>query len=518
VSGASSRLRRLRLSQWFALSTGLLMVVALLGLAVGLLALKRNADARHLLADRLDPAAVSALRLKAAMLDEETGVRGFLLTGRQQFLEPWLAGRIEEAAARRDLSSSAAAGADVGVLRADLAAVEQAADGWVEGYAKPAIAAVRRTGQRTPDGASVDAGRAHFDRVRAALDRLENNILSARRLARHDLSHAARTVLVTFVGFGVLLLLTVVVATGTLRAVAIKPLDTLARQVRRVARGEFSHSVRVNGAREIVDLGRDVDSMRQRIVAELGALQEAEDRLRRQAQDLQRSNSELEQFAYVASHDLQEPLRKVASFCQLLEQRYAGQLDERADEYIHYAVDGAKRMQELINDLLAFSRVGRTERPTVAVDLNAVVRSALATLDARIEESRATIDVGELPVVQGEPVLLGLVFQNLVGNALKFRGDDPPHVRIEARPDGEFWELAVADNGIGIDSEYAERIFVIFQRLHSRASYEGTGIGLAMVRKIVEHHRGRVWLSPDGDAPGTTFNFTLPRLPEETAV
>jgi signal transduction histidine kinase len=516
VSEGSRGLQRLRLGQWFGLSTGLLLVVALLGITLGLLALKRNADARHLLADRLDPAAVSSLRLNAALLNEETGVRGFLLTGRQAFLEPWLAGRVEEQRARRELAQFAAAGADVGVLRADVAAVARATDAWVEGYAKPAIAAVRRGGETTPDAASVDAGRERFDRVRAALARLQANILTARREARADLSAAARTVLIVFVGFGVLLLVTVAAAAATLRAVAIKPLHSLARQVRRVARGDFEHSVTVDGAREIVDLGGDVDSMRQRILEELGALREAEEQLRRQAQDLQRSNSELEQFAYVASHDLQEPLRKVASFCQLLEQRYAGQLDERADQYIHFAVDGAKRMQELINDLLAFSRVGRADRPMVEVDVNAVLRSALSNLGAAIEESGATVEAGELPVVLGEPALLVLVFQNLIGNAIKFRGEDAPHVRVDARAEADGWEFEVADNGIGIDQDYAERIFVIFQRLHSRASYEGTGIGLAMVRKIIEHHGGHVWLAPDGVATGTTFRFTLPRPPEVT--
>jgi light-regulated signal transduction histidine kinase (bacteriophytochrome) len=213
----------------------------------------------------------------------------------------------------------------------------------------------------------------------------------------------------------------------------------------------------------------------------------------------------------VASHDLQEPLRKVASFCQLLEQRYAGQLDERADQYIAFAVDGARRMQELINDLLAFSRVGRSGNALEAVDCNEVIRAARANLAALIEESGASLDVGPLPVVRGESSLLSLVFQNLIGNALKFRGEESPHVAIDARSHGDFWEFTCRDNGIGIDEEYGDRIFVIFQRLHSRAAYEGTGIGLAMCRKIVEHHGGRIWLSRDGDAPGSTFRFTLPR-------
>jgi light-regulated signal transduction histidine kinase (bacteriophytochrome) len=258
-----------------------------------------------------------------------------------------------------------------------------------------------------------------------------------------------------------------------------------------------------------VNLAHDVDLMRARIVSELEALRAAE-------ADLKRSNAELEQFAYVASHDLQEPLRKVASFCQLLQQRYGGQLDDRADQYIGFAVDGARRMQDLINDLLAFSRVGRVEHPHTDVDCNALVGRVRSDLSGAIEESGAEIVTGPLPTVHADAGLLRLVFQNLVGNAIKFRGDDPPVVHLDAERDDEFWRFRCADNGIGIDPEYAERIFVLFQRLHPRTQYEGTGIGLAMCRKIVEYHRGRMWLDPDqGDEPGSTFYFTLPAPPED---
>jgi light-regulated signal transduction histidine kinase (bacteriophytochrome) len=243
--------------------------------------------------------------------------------------------------------------------------------------------------------------------------------------------------------------------------------------------------------------------MRRRIVAELEALRVAQ-------AELQRSNAELEQFAYVASHDLQEPLRKVASFCQLLQQRYGGQLDERADQYIGFAVDGARRMQDLINDLLAFSRVGRVGRPHAPVDCNALLERARADLATAIEESGAEVESGPLPTVEGDASLLRLVFQNLLGNAIKFRGEAAPRVRVDAERDDGQWRFSVGDNGIGIDPEYAERIFVIFQRLHPRSTYEGTGIGLAMCRKIVEYHGGRMWLdTSDGDS-GSRFCFTLP--------
>jgi light-regulated signal transduction histidine kinase (bacteriophytochrome) len=207
-------------------------------------------------------------------------------------------------------------------------------------------------------------------------------------------------------------------------------------------------------------------------------------------------------------------LRKVTSFVQLLQQRYQGQLDERADQYIEFAVDGAKRMQVLINDLLAFSRVGRTTEGMEEVDLGESLSAALHNLRAVTEETSAVIEVGPLPVVQANSSLLVSLWQNLVGNALKFRTDEPPLIKIDAvRSDAE-WVCSVADNGIGIEPRFSERIFVLFQRLHSREAYAGTGIGLALCRKIVEFHEGRIWLD-ETYSPGTRLCFTLPVLDTE---
>ncbi|HEY6279359.1 MAG TPA: ATP-binding protein [Streptosporangiaceae bacterium] len=292
-----------------------------------------------------------------------------------------------------------------------------------------------------------------------------------------------------------------------LRRAVIQPVSRLAADVRQVADGDFSHQVGQSGPAEVRGLGADVNRMRERILAELSAA-------RARTRDLQRSNAELEQFAYVASHDLQEPLRKVASFCQLLQARYAGQLDEKADEYIEHAVDGAKRMQVLINDLLAFSRVGRTAQKRVPVSCAGLLAQAWANLATVASQTRVTIEAGDLPVVLGEASLLTAVFQNLLSNALKFRSDQPPHVAVSARRDGGFWLFTFADNGIGIEPEYAERVFAIFQRLHDRASYPGTGIGLAMCRKIIEYHGGKIWLDTTAPA-GARFCFTLPVLPED---
>ena len=236
------------------------------------------------------------------------------------------------------------------------------------------------------------------------------------------------------------------------------------------------------------------------------------------AADLQRSNAELEQFAYLASHDLQEPLRKVASFCQLLQRRYSGKLDARADQYIEFAVDGAKRMQALINDLLAFSRVGQTQIQPALVSSEKALAQARLNLAEELEKSGATIETGHLPLVLAELALLSAVFQNLISNAVKFSGAAPPRIVISAVQEGAFWKFSVTDHGIGIDPKYADRIFVLFQRLNERSAYPGTGLGLAMCRKIIEYFGGRIWLdsstaaagSGKSNAQGTRFCFTLP--------
>jgi signal transduction histidine kinase len=318
---------------------------------------------------------------------------------------------------------------------------------------------------------------------------------------------------VVFVGIAAGLLLTVLLLAVGLRATAIRPLHQLAAQARQVADGDFEHEVTARGPREVTNLAADVNTMRERILHELSASREANAILQARATELQRSNSELEQFAYVASHDLQEPLRKVASFSQLLQRRYAGKLDARADQYIEFAVDGAKRMQALINDLLAYSRVGRSDREPALVSSDAALTQARANLAEQIEETGATIETGHLPLVLAELPLLIAVFQNLLSNALKFSGGKPPRVVITVRRDEPFWLFSFSDNGIGIEPEYAERIFVIFQRLHERSANAGTGIGLAMTRKIIEYFGGQIWLDTTFTG-GTRFCFTLP-MPQE---
>ena len=241
---------------------------------------------------------------------------------------------------------------------------------------------------------------------------------------------------------------------------------------------------------------------------EIAVRQNAEAVLALRSQELVRSNAELEQMAYVASHDLQEPLRMVTSYLQLLEQRYGGRLDNDAHEFIEFAVDGAKRMQALIDDLLTYSRLGTKARPLQSTDCTALMGTVLRSLRMASEECGAQIRVGALPMVMGDAAQLTQLFQNLIANAIKFRGSDPPLIDIRAEREEGFWRFEVQDNGIGIASEYFDRIFVMFQRLHSRRTYAGTGIGLAICKKIVERHGGRIWIeSVPGE--GTVFKFTL---------
>jgi PAS domain S-box-containing protein len=240
----------------------------------------------------------------------------------------------------------------------------------------------------------------------------------------------------------------------------------------------------------------------------------AEQRLAERARDLARSNAELEQFAYVASHDLQEPLRMVASYNQLLARRYAGKLDKDADEFISYAVEGATRMQRLINDLLAYSRVGTRGGAFVPVSMDKVLATARGNLGKTITEQGAEVTSDPLPEVTGDEGQLTQLLQNLLSNAVKFHGEAPPRVHVGVRRQADDWAFFVRDNGVGIEPQFFERIFVIFQRLHTRDRYPGTGIGLAICKKVVERHGGRIWVESQPGA-GSTVWFTLPFVPPQ---
>ena len=252
----------------------------------------------------------------------------------------------------------------------------------------------------------------------------------------------------------------------------------------------------------------ELEAVNRQLEKEIGERKVAEEGLRRTAEQLTRSNEELEQFAYVASHDLQEPLRVVVGYVQLLERRYKDRLDADAHQFIQYIVEGVARMQQLISDLLNYSRVGSKGKPFGDVDLNAVLDRALSNLEAVIEESGAIVTSDPLPEVSGDETELTQLFQNLIGNAVKYRSERRPEIHVSAERDGHQWVFAVRDNGIGIEREYWDRLFVIFQRLHTRKKYAGTGIGLAVCKRIVKRHCGKIWLDSQ-PGQGSTFFFTL---------
>lgn len=264
-----------------------------------------------------------------------------------------------------------------------------------------------------------------------------------------------------------------------------------------------------NANRDYTD--RDLEALKRvsTIYALAVARRESEEKMEATLADLDRSNRELEAFAFVASHDLQEPLRMVASYLSLLERRYKGRLDADADEFIAYAVDGAKRMQQLIEDLLSYSRVGTRGRPFEPIDLDAVFYATLANLATVIRDTGAEVTSDRLPTVMADETQMLQLFQNLIGNALKFRSELPPRINVFVKRQGDEWLIGVKDNGIGIAPEFQEKIFGVFQRLHTRRDYPGTGIGLAICKKVVERHGGRIWVESE-EGKGSTFLFTIP--------
>ncbi|WP_109005206.1 sensor histidine kinase [Streptomyces rishiriensis] len=495
-----------------------MMLVVVVGTVVGANMLGRTAQVSDQLLQRIQPAQTEAYRLQAALVNQETGVRGYAGAADRQFLEPYTRGKREETEAAARLRALVV---DRPALLADLEAVEQSAADWRSDYAEPLVASVVPGRPRPVDQRTADRGKESFDHLRALWTNQNADLARAVREGRAKLSHEREVRNLVLSGMVAVFLLTGLALAVLVRMLVTRPLEALRRASRLVADGDFGHVISADGPTDLAAVAADVEGMRQRIVAELEASRRQRDALTQQAADLdaqavelRRSNAELEQFAYVASHDLQEPLRKVASFCQLLEKRYGDKLDDRGLQYIDFAVDGAKRMQILINDLLTFSRVGRVNDAQLPVALDQTLDKALTNLAAAVEESGARVDRPEhLPEVVGDPTLLAMLWQNLAGNALKFRHPDrAPHVVITCEPDPETpddWRLSVGDNGIGIPAQFAEKVFVIFQRLHGRDAYGGTGIGLALCKKIVEYHGGRIWLDTD-HTEGTRFCFTLP--------
>jgi signal transduction histidine kinase len=500
------RLARLRVGQSLAITIGALLAFAVIGVGFALAANARLTNRRNLLLNEIGPSLRSAIELEDGLVNQETGLRGYVLGAQPNFLEPYYRGLKTEASAFADLRTrTKATGPRV---NAELEELRRAVNAWRDQYVELALRDVSMM-RRLPAGTTV-LGKHLFDAIRVPLARLQSELNGEDQRARGDLSSAADQLEDVLIAAGILILGSLLGAGVFLRLLITGPLARLGAEARRVAGGEFTVALAIDaGPREIAEVGGEIDTMRERIVRELALVRDAHVKLASQAEDLRRSNEELEQFAYVASHDLQEPLRKVASFCQALQLRYQDSLDERANQYIEFAVDGARRMQVLINALLALSRVGRGPDSSEAVDLDDVLVTAERALADEMQASGAQVHAESLPVVRGERSLLVSLFQNLIGNSVKFRGGEPPVVTVACSAGTGEWELSVADNGIGIEPEYAERVFQIFQRLHARDAYEGTGIGLALCRKIVERHGGRIWLDP-AYSPGACFRLTLP--------
>jgi signal transduction histidine kinase len=497
-----------------ALCAGVGLLLALLGVVAAITAVTSNHTLDDLL-NRTGPMRTSAINLGTAYVDQETGVRGFVLSGDESNLAPYTRGQADEKAQIATIQGVLNTRGNA-TIEADLRDVQSRAQAWRLQVAEPAIAAVRTQGRAAGQAMIEATSTTAFDELRRSVGKLQADILVVRDRAAGAAKDAGSTLVALEIIAAVIVILAGAILLLVLDRLVSRPVLELAEQVRAVAGGDYDRHIESAGSPELRGLAADVDGMRRQIAAELSEVREARaevqwinDQLKVQAEELTRSNRDLEQFAYVASHDLQEPLRKVASFCQLLQRRYAGQLDDRADQYIAFAVDGAQRMQRLINDLLAFSRIGRLTAGFTDVDLNRVLSEVKSQLETRAGDD-GEIVWSDLPTVEGEEPLLTTLFVNLIGNALKFRRPDvPPVVRVSAERDGEQWRITVRDNGIGIEREFADKVFVIFQRLHARDAYEGTGIGLAIVKKIVEYHGGRIWLDLDVDE-GTSINFTLP--------
>jgi signal transduction histidine kinase len=511
---ASTRRSSLTVWGWLNLVLVVVGVVVLGGALGGAVLLNRTDEMSRQLIDDIQPARVNAYQLQAAVRDQETAVRGYVIAADAQFLAPYDDGRRAEQAAAQGLRQKLGGHPE---LIADLDAIEQASAAWRSQYAEPLIASVTPGTPSVVTTSTAAAGKSQFDSLRALFDAQNQHLTTARADAVRQLNtvrtwrdRVLGTMIAAFLvtGFAMAILV---------RNAVTQPLRALAAACRRITKGNFGEQIVPQGPKDIRSIAADVEDMRRRIVEELDASGAARAMLDEQAAELGRSNAELEQFAYVASHDLQEPLRKVASFCQLLEKRYGDQFDERGQQYIDFAVDGAKRMQVLINDLLTFSRVGRLNATQVKVNLDTVLDEAIANVATAIEETGAEITrSGWLPRVMGDPTLLTMMWQNLVSNAVKFRRDDrAPRIAITCEPGSDeqqgHWLFTFSDNGIGIADEFVDKVFVIFQRLHGRDAYAGTGIGLALVKKIVEHHGGSIWIDTSYEG-GTRFRFTLPAM------
>ncbi|ACO44996.1 ATP-binding protein [Deinococcus deserti] len=437
----------------------------------------------------------------------ETGQRGYVITGQADFLKPYLDGLIafdEHAHQLRRRS----------VTPAQISSLNQAADQlarWRLTAGDPQIRARRTSLEQAVR--LISTGRRQLDNVRATLTIMREREDARLTAAVQSSAQTLRTVRqITVAGLLLTLLLLLLTALRMARTVA-RHLSQLTAGAQEISAGQYDRHLPRSGVQEIDELGHQFQEMARAVREREQALAHSAQALKASNEQLAHSNRELEQFAYVASHDLQEPLRTIGSYTELLARRYQGQLDARADQYITFTIDATSRMKTLIQDLLAFSRVRQGQRTFTSVDTHLLVREVLTSLDEEVQRSAAQVHVAPgFPQVHGNADLLRHVFHNLIGNALKFRSPERPlQIAVSAtrEEDRRRWVFHIQDNGIGIEEQYFDRIFGVFQRLHGLGEYSGSGIGLAVTRSAVEQHGGELWL---GSRPGqgSTFHFSIP--------
>jgi signal transduction histidine kinase len=472
---------------------GLLAVVFVV-LVLIVLSLRSATEAAEHSADVI----AAAVAAEKSVLDLETGARGFALTGNAAFLQPWTMARQALPGELVRLRGLVRDNPEQGRLATT---ISSQATSYRDGYSVRFVRLARQGLLRAVALSRTREGKRRVDALRALFDRMLANerSLAADRRGQAD---ARQTLAIVAVAVGLAIcLLFVLVQQAALRRWLLVPLDRLRAVAGRLRGGDLGTRADLEQTDEVGELGAAFDEM-------AAALQETDE-------DLRRSNAELEQFAYVASHDLAEPLRVMAGYADLLSRRYRGEMDGRADRYIAGITDGSERMRQLIDDLLAYSRAGRRELDIGPVELGEMVADVQRDLGPAIEDAHAEVVADDLPSVRADAGQLRLILQNLIANAVKFRDPErPPRIEVAAVAEDDAWRVEVRDNGIGIEPRHAERIFRMFQRLHTREEYDGTGIGLALCQRVIERHGGQIWAAPNPDGEGSVIVFTLPEHDE----
>lgn len=498
-----------RLSAIFAALGILLALFA----AIGGFALRSMDAATNKSIALLDPAQVDIQVLVNDLDSEQSSVRTFLLSGSKALLFDYNqspAAIASETAALHPLI------AGYPTLTGDLGRVIAENTSWRSGWADPSIALKEGAVGATPALEHTLLQRTNESAVVLAdATTLANDAAAATTAARNTLNSTRSRLTVVSIIFLLALIATAIVVFLGLRRWVGKPIEELDEEVGAVAGGDLRRDLASSGVPEIVGLAASVGMMRDRILEQVEVVERARSSLAEQAEALRRANADLEQFADVASHDLQEPLRKVAGFCDLLIERYGDRLEDRGLEFVQYAADGCRRMRALIDDLLTYSRVTENNARMRDVGLGEVVRVASRHLSGMLDAAGARLEVGDLPHVWGDPSLLEALFENLLRNSTTFRGLRPLEIRIAAETGNGIAHVTVADNGQGIQPEYAEQVFSIFQRLHHDDA-TGTGLGLALCRRIVEVHHGRIWVDL-GRFDGATLHVELPTVDPHAA-